>query len=97
MVVLNKYFFFTFHNSSGQTDANKDQLIHGHFDTKLNETGKKQATKAGKALKQVKFDKAISSVSIYLYSLTTLPKYSVRGLTPAYFSGFCPPPLSASF
>ena len=48
-------------NFSGETEANKERRLQGQIDTKLNEVGEKQATLAGKVLKDVKFDVAYSS------------------------------------
>ena len=45
----------------GETAANKERVVHGQTDTKLNEIGEKQATLAGKALKSTKFHKVYSS------------------------------------
>ena len=45
----------------GQTDANKEKVLHGWTDTPLNATGLKQAQAAGKALKEVEFHLAFSS------------------------------------
>ena len=46
---------------SGETAANKERRLQGQIDTQLNETGIKQATLAGKALKNIQFHKAYSS------------------------------------
>ena len=45
----------------GNTDANVKRIIHGWVDTPLNDTGMKQAQKAGKALTNVLFHHAYSS------------------------------------
>ncbi|WP_455485154.1 histidine phosphatase family protein [Gemella sp.] len=45
----------------GETDYNKNRLIQGHSDIELNETGRNQATEAGKKLTEHNIDYAFSS------------------------------------
>lgn len=45
----------------GETQENRDGIIQGQRDTKLNEQGRKQAVLLGEGLKDVKFDTAYSS------------------------------------
>lgn len=40
----------------GQTDYNAKKILQGHIDVDINENGRSQAEKAGKALKDVKLD-----------------------------------------
>lgn len=45
----------------GETDENKQGVMQGHLDTRLNDTGIKQAHLAGQALKDIQFDIAFTS------------------------------------
>ena len=45
----------------GQTDKNKAQLMQGHVDEPLNETGRQQAKDARKTIEGISFDAVISS------------------------------------
>ncbi|KAF2357122.1 Histidine phosphatase superfamily clade-1 [Trinorchestia longiramus] len=46
---------------SGETDANKERRIQGHVDIPLNECGREQARRAGKALSHYKLSRAYCS------------------------------------
>ena len=46
---------------SGETDSNKSHTIQGQLDVPLNDTGRGQAERASKVLKDVPFVKAYSS------------------------------------
>ncbi len=45
----------------GESVANRDKIISGHFDTPLSEEGKKQAAKTRDELAHIQFDQAYSS------------------------------------
>lgn len=45
----------------GQTNHNIQKILQGHLDIDINETGVDQAKKVGESLKNIKFDKVVSS------------------------------------
>ena len=45
----------------GQTDGNIQQLLQGHMDIPLNDTGRQQAKETAEKLRKIKFDLAFSS------------------------------------
>lgn len=75
----------------GETQANRDDIIQGQQDTKLNERGFEQARLVGEALKRIKFHDVMFSSD--LSRAVSVSDASLDDVLSAYIGSFCRLPM----